>query len=399
MNEFKTRFGAKTESEMNRFLELLRRQALTGKFIYRGEPEIYPKVSSSLYRQCDKKGIAPNELPNSLEWCKQMWELQKDIVAQSRRFLPGRQKLDMYERSFWNQNHYSLTNYIDTEEYEILCQLQHYGGSTNLVDFTADYFVALFFACEQKHTEDGRIILSEMLPLPVRISDARVQAQKSFFVQVPDGFMKPENFSQIEVAAEIKIPLLLYLKQYHAISSEALFPDIQGAVRYWNANQSSLFRIQEAIQKNREKLFDEAVEIYGECISLSFEVNPTVLMNRSIANFNRRDWQAVRDDLTKAIAIFEKDWRWQHGSAWGFTLFFRAVTLMQCQCWDEALQDMNAADERNFDIDTEFCQRFKCITTFENDYGLCLPDRIKDVLPNHRVEDMKLNGPEDISHA
>ena len=33
---------------------------------------------------------------------------------------------------------------IDSEELEILTELQHYGGTTNLIDFTTDYLIALF---------------------------------------------------------------------------------------------------------------------------------------------------------------------------------------------------------------------------------------------------------------
>ena len=31
-------------------------------------------------------------------------------------------------------------------DFEILTEIQHYGGKTNLIDFTTDYFIALFFA-------------------------------------------------------------------------------------------------------------------------------------------------------------------------------------------------------------------------------------------------------------
>ena len=41
-------------------------------------------------------------------------------------------------------------DYIDEtdDEFEILTQLQHNGGQTNLIDFTTDYLIALFFACD-----------------------------------------------------------------------------------------------------------------------------------------------------------------------------------------------------------------------------------------------------------
>ena len=42
---------------------------------------------------------------------------------------------------------------------EILTELQHYGGKTNLIDFITDYFIAIFFACDGHPNEDGRVIL------------------------------------------------------------------------------------------------------------------------------------------------------------------------------------------------------------------------------------------------
>ena len=43
----------------------------------------------------------------------------------------------------------------ETKDFEILTEIQHYGGKTNLIDFTMDYFIALFFACDGRYDEDG----------------------------------------------------------------------------------------------------------------------------------------------------------------------------------------------------------------------------------------------------
>ena len=49
----------------------------------------------------------------------------------------------------------------ETTDFEILTEIQHYGGKTNLIDFTIDYLVALFFACDGHHDKDGRVILQK----------------------------------------------------------------------------------------------------------------------------------------------------------------------------------------------------------------------------------------------
>ena len=43
----------------------------------------------------------------------------------------------------------------------MLTQLQHRGGKTNLIDFTRNILIALFFACDGHFEEEGRIICLE----------------------------------------------------------------------------------------------------------------------------------------------------------------------------------------------------------------------------------------------
>ena len=54
------------------------------------------------------------------------------------------------------------------ENLEILTKIQHYGGSTNLIDFTKDYFVALFFACDSSPNKPGRLISLNAEGTPIR---------------------------------------------------------------------------------------------------------------------------------------------------------------------------------------------------------------------------------------
>ena len=49
----------------------------------------------------------------------------------------------------------------ETVDFEILTEIQHYGGKTNLIDFTTDYLIALFFACDGHHDKEGRIIMQK----------------------------------------------------------------------------------------------------------------------------------------------------------------------------------------------------------------------------------------------
>ena len=256
MTGFRTRFGQRVQDEVFKVLDDLQEKAVSGNYIYRGEPECYGYVRSSLYLQCEERGFAPDDPENPGNWFRQIWDLQKDIVVQARRFLPGQQSLEQYERQFWTDVGHSLSLVTDTPHYETLCQIQHYGGPTNLIDFTTDLMVALFFACHKKHTKCGRVIfVNRTARLPVRIDDARALSQRSAFVQAQDGFLSSKVFSEVAIPAKLKTPILMYLKQYRAISSETLFPDIQGAVRYWHDNHSFLFLTMDANKKKQGRQF------------------------------------------------------------------------------------------------------------------------------------------------
>ena len=137
-------------------------KSVDGDYIYRGEPKCYEtppycgKISSSLWR----------------EYCLDEKLFDIEIIQE--------QMLD------------AAKSYIHKkEDFEILTELQHYGGKTNLIDFTPDYLIALFFACDGHPDKDGRVILLQQTEA---IKDwikepqdprHRVIAQKSVFVRPP----------------------------------------------------------------------------------------------------------------------------------------------------------------------------------------------------------------------
>ena len=155
------------QTELNRILEIIGRIAETtddGDFIYRGEPEHYEKVSSSLWREC--KAVLGTEEFDIETIQKRILEASKDYTHEG-------------------------------EDFEILTELQHYGGHTNLIDFTTDNHIALFFACDGAPDKPGRIILfqrTEDINEEYKIRKPqhprnRVIAQKSIFVQPPKVFL------------------------------------------------------------------------------------------------------------------------------------------------------------------------------------------------------------------
>ena len=178
----------------------LAQKAATGGFIYRGEPECYDQVSSSLYRQYTAIGVEHFRAEN----------IQKDMLDRAKKY----------------------TNEIN--DLEILSQVQHYGGKTNLIDFTTDYLIALFFACHGAPGKEGRVILLQRVgAMAAHIQEPRntanrVIAQKSLFVLPPQGFI--EQYDVVKIPDALKQPLLEYLHNCHGIAAETIFNDLYGFI-------------------------------------------------------------------------------------------------------------------------------------------------------------------------
>ena len=109
--------------------------------------------------------------------------------------ISGRNRLNLkiIEEKMLNEAK-KLTYEID--DHEILIEIQHYGGRTNLIDFTTDHLIALFFACDGAPDKDGRVIrqktetIKDLIKHP-RNPRHRIKAQKTVFVIPPNGFVEP----------------------------------------------------------------------------------------------------------------------------------------------------------------------------------------------------------------
>ena len=203
-------------------LRKIEEKADTGEYIYRGEPEhyrrkpYYGKVSSNLYRVFleDKEFNVETEHFD-------IEVVQKGMLEDAKKYLRR-----------------------TSSDCGLLAEMQHYGGKTNLIDFTTDCCVALFFACEKFSSEDGRIIFQKGELIRPFIKEppetiSRVVAQSSVFVRPPEGFIKPDDNDIINIPSEIKLPMLEYLQEIHDILIETIYNDIHGFIRYQKDNMES----------------------------------------------------------------------------------------------------------------------------------------------------------------
>lgn len=200
------------QEDLNAVLKIIREIAEKSEsddYIYRGEPRRHRKVSSSLWRECKRKMRTEDFDIQSIE---------EPILELAKNYTP------------------------EQEDIEIWAELQHYGGHTNLIDFTTDSHIALFFACDRLFDKPGRVIfVKEETQDENRVKTKpqnprnRIIAQKSVFIRPPTGVVEPDDV--ITIPARLKQPILSYLDKHHGISTETIYNDLHGFIRNQDIHQ------------------------------------------------------------------------------------------------------------------------------------------------------------------
>lgn len=230
-----------------------RYQYLKGfRYLYRGEPEIYDTVSSSLYRAIQEKNAYLDETIGNLRRKKREnsindedfefalkhytnSKLREDCLAiQEQELNPAKAHSRVNPGSNTDSDVYSHDNL------NLLAEIQHLGGKTMLIDFTWDPKVALFFACNQDTVSDGRIVIlrEDEISKKEHIFEAslplhRVMSQHSVFVIPREGYLRPEDFyEEIRIDWKLKDEVIAYLANSQGITAESIYNDIIGYIEY-----------------------------------------------------------------------------------------------------------------------------------------------------------------------
>ena len=209
-------------------IDKIERKSKGGGYIYRGERKCNPKVSSKLYRDFDLEDAGFD-----------IERVQEEMLAAAKRHT-GDRPHDFRVDATAPLNMLGVFTEAESD-FEILTEIQHYGGKTNLIDFTTDYFIALFFACNGRYNEDGRVILQKTDAIKKMIKHPRnprhrVIAQKSVFIRPPRGFIEPHENDIVIIPANLKEPLLKHLRDYHGISTEVIYNDLHGFIKNQDAH-------------------------------------------------------------------------------------------------------------------------------------------------------------------
>lgn len=190
-------------------------------FLFRGTNRSYPIASSSLYRLAKKKRIRfdVNNTPFHLE--------EKYAKRAKKHFPEG------------------------TPNIVILSDFQHcYLVKTNLIDFTTNPYVAVYFACYGLNSkkrgeiiyfdrsdmeERADVVYEELKPLAdpfvvmpenANVSRERVTSQDSVFVYPPSGYINKCKCKIIQVQAKLKQSVLAHLRDVHNIHENTVLVDL-----------------------------------------------------------------------------------------------------------------------------------------------------------------------------
>ena len=326
-------------SEVLEIIREIAEKSAGDDYIYRGEPEDYGKVSSSLYRQYTDIETEHFDI---------------EIV----------QKEDLKDAKKYTH---------ETDEFEILTQLQHFGGKTNLIDFTTDYLVALFFACNGFYDQGGRMILQKRNPIEKRINRPRnprnrVIAQKSLFVRPPRGFLEPDNV--IPIPKGLKQPILVYLRKCHGISTETIYNDLQGFIKHQKIHQSAYTEFYKGLTCQDKKDYDNAISHYTK----SIELNPNVAVcynNRGTVYLRKDEYHNAIQDYTMAIVLSPYDTPAYSG---------RGEAWLHLEEWEKARSDLTVAREKGLDIVASFHNDYESVADFEQKNGVELPQDLATML-------------------
>ena len=258
-----------------------------GSYIYRGEPKCHEEVSSSLWRLLQVGDGIGMTIPD-------IRQVREMFLEDARR----------YARD------------TDIDDFELEAQLQHNGGKTSLIDFTTDCLIALFFACDGEPAKDGRVILlkqdettRDWIEKP-KNPEHRVIAQKSIFVQPPEGFIERCKYGKpIKIRKDLKKPMLDYLRKHHGISPQSIYNDLQGYIKHQRKHHEAYNNLRKGMYCDIDAFFTggqdkycEAIGYYNEAIVLH-PVFAQAYYERGVAYSNKEDFERAVEDLTKAIEL------------------------------------------------------------------------------------------------
>ena len=308
MTNNKNRPACTTIDEVKSAIDgVVRKIDTTPQLIFRGENKEFLKISSTLYREqessirdeADKKNL--DDIIKDID----LDDIIKDIdIARI-------QEEDVNAL----KKHFSDIPLV----FEILAEVQHYGGKTNLIDFSKNFLIALFFACYGESKEQGRLICLDASKFErVKPSEEidynqsyffesnsknnRIIFQNSVFIYHEQGFLDPNDQHIIYIDASGKKDILQELKTYYGIHTDTIYNDIHGFIEHGGIERKTIAYFNmglSAQQKENNKL---AIQFYDNAIELKPDY-AKAYNNRGVAKSDLGEKKNAIKDYDNAIEL------------------------------------------------------------------------------------------------
>lgn len=408
--------------------EIVEKSSGVNRYIYRGESKHYraenssDTISSSLYRL----------VPHYKDMNFNIKELENIILNEAKGYIED----DIEGYNIEESSDEESSDEESKRNFQLLTEIQHFGGVTNLIDFTEDYLIALFFACDKSPEEPGRVIMLTEDTTQYRIHKtsktmSRVAFQKSVFVEPIMGFIRIYSNRVVNIPAELKQSMLSYLQKYHGISHKTIYSDLHGFIRHSAyAEVCKGFDYQKLANKaecwaDQEKLYNQAIAHYTDATIINskwveayYNRGRAYLLKREAFNLthpNQRSNFNEIDVLGSAIEDFEKTLELvtRHAGAHcnlgrAHHLYFheesfrhairhydtaidlnpeifnaycnRGEVYLHLKEWERAKNDLIFARENGIDIIESFHNDYRDFEDFEERNQDALPPDLKELL-------------------
>ena len=264
----------------------------------------------------------------------------------------------------------------ELNDLELLAALQHQGAATCLIDFTANFHVALWFAC-QDDTEVGRVfvvnrgdihtfeevtperatdsiekLFQRHTPLEQPISldeqakvnywkpppiENRILVQHSCFIFSAQP-IKEKTYKTLDIPKEEKKELRMMLQKFYGVERQTMFRDFAGFAGSHGHDQPLSYKtseqwFQDANSHFQKGEYELAIANYNKAIELNSNF-ADAYNNRGLAKAGRGEHRKAIKDYDEAISFNSR-----HASAFNS----RGVSKACLKQYDEAIKDFNAA--------------------------------------------------------
>ena len=257
------------KDELESVINAIKNISGSGRYdVFRGENKHYQLVSSSMFRmtralmeliehhprlisekhimnllrdssdnQETKSMLIHTMNPNELRMYKHVLPVHREDILQNPDLL-----MQSLEKHFDLEFQSRSRRIYESDNSDPQSEIQHHLGKTRRIDMSKCIYKALFFACYGSGNHDGRIMFfsdEDLQPYgsivhPDYTDGTRFKNQESVFFVTNSGYIKPKNENILTIPKNLKIPILLWLKENKGIFNRTIYNDTLGLIENQN---------------------------------------------------------------------------------------------------------------------------------------------------------------------